>query len=101
MDAPSYPIAAEPLALRRNLLPTPSTWLEGRLQLVVGGSAACAGEPLVGQAALAAPAAPRTDGIAVKKTRKLRRIHVPLFLTPNSARQRALKGVERYLQLLG
>ena len=39
--------------------------------------------------------------LAAKKTRKLRRIHVPLFLTPNSARQRALKGVERYLQLLG
>jgi len=38
MDAPSYPIAAEPLALRRNLLPTPSTWLEGRLQLVVGAA---------------------------------------------------------------
>ena len=29
MDAPSYPIAAEPLALRRNLLPTPGAWLEG------------------------------------------------------------------------
>ena len=101
VDVPSYHIAAEPLALPRILLPSPGAWLDGHWQLARGGSAVCAGEPLVGLAALAAPAAPRTDGIAVKKTRKLRRIHVPLFLTPNSARQRALKGVERYLQLLG
>ena len=53
VDVPSYPIAAEPLALPRILLPSPGAWLEGRLQLVVGGSAACAGEPLAGQAALA------------------------------------------------
>ena len=46
---------------RASSVPTPGAWLEGRLQLVVGGSAACAGEPLVGLVALAAPAAPRAD----------------------------------------
>ena len=46
-DVPSNPIAAEPLSLPRNLLPTPSAWLEGRLQRGLGRSAVCAGEPLV------------------------------------------------------
>ena len=61
VDVPSYPIAAEPLALPRILLPSPGAWLDGHWQLARGGSAVCAGEPLVGLAALAAPAAPRAD----------------------------------------
>jgi len=39
VDVPSYPIAAEPLALPRILPPSPGAWLDGHWQLARGGSA--------------------------------------------------------------